>query len=47
MPNDDDQSTDSTDDRWFRYKTAERAAGREPMSWGDWLSKGQPVPEGA
>lgn len=31
---------------WFyAYKAAERAKGREPMGWSDWLNAGMPVPE--
>lgn len=39
-----DQTAESTGVRWFDYKRLTLAAGREPMTWGDWLHAGQPVP---
>jgi hypothetical protein len=32
------------DDRWTLYKFRTRADGREPMSWGEWMRAGQPLP---
>lgn len=39
-----DEPDKSTDARWQIYKQACRDDGREPMLWGDWLAKGQPIP---
>jgi hypothetical protein len=39
------EDAESNEDRFLRYKMAERAAGREPAPWGDWLSAGQPAPD--
>lgn len=44
LDHDQDDSLGSTDARWYAYKRHERAAGREPMLWGDWLHAGQPLP---
>lgn len=33
-----------TDNRYTRYKMNEKAKGRTPLGWGEWLQANQPAP---